>query len=129
MANDSDYALGATIFSRDEKGARALAERIRAGIVVINDMIAPTADPRIPFGGRGRSGFGVTRGKEGLLEMTVTKVIVARRGARPHLDQPADARLAVPFIEMVHGESVAGRLRAFGRVLRAGIQQFNSLKK
>ena len=58
----------------------------------MNDVIVPTADPRLPFGGRKHSGFGVTRGAEGLLEMTVLKCVTVRRGRfRPHLD-PADAR-------------------------------------
>ena len=40
------------------------------GFVTINDIIVPTADPRLPFGGVRGSGFGTTRGAEGLLEMT-----------------------------------------------------------
>ena len=99
------YALGATIFSRDEAAARALAGRVRAGVVLINDMIAPTADPRLPFGGRGRSGFGVTRGAEGLLEMTAPKIFMIRRGAsRPHFDEPhpADAALFTAYIRAAH---------------------------
>ncbi|HSK38540.1 MAG TPA: aldehyde dehydrogenase family protein, partial [Arenibaculum sp.] len=64
-ATACSYALGASIFGpRDE--ALALAGRIRAGGVTINDLIAPTVDPRLPFGGRGRSGYGTTRGAEGL---------------------------------------------------------------
>ncbi len=80
------YALGASIFG-PEWEARALAARVRAGSVCINDLIVPTADPRLPFGGRGRSGFGVTRGAEGLLEMTAVKTVSTRRRSfRPHLD-------------------------------------------
>ncbi len=47
----SPYALGASIFG-PEAEAVALAARVRAGVVVINDLIVPTADPRLPFGGR-----------------------------------------------------------------------------
>jgi len=100
------YALGATIFSRDEAEARVLASRLRAGSVGINDMIAPTADPRLPFGGRRRSGFGVTRGAEGLLEMTTPKVITWNRARwRPHLDDAmmADATLFQAFLEFSYG--------------------------
>lgn len=42
------YALGATVFG-EEAGARALARRVWAGVVVVNDVIVPTADPRLPF--------------------------------------------------------------------------------
>ena len=73
------FALGASIFG-DEAEARSLASRLNTGSVFINDLIVPTADPRVPFGGRSASGFGVTRGAEGLLEMTAVKVIQTRRG-------------------------------------------------
>jgi acyl-CoA reductase-like NAD-dependent aldehyde dehydrogenase len=73
------YALTAAVFG-DEHEALALAESITAGTVLVNDLIAPTADPRVAFGGRRASGFGVTRGTEGLLEMTAVKVVSGRRG-------------------------------------------------
>jgi acyl-CoA reductase-like NAD-dependent aldehyde dehydrogenase len=53
------YALGPSIFG-PARAARTLAARVNAGSVVINDVIVPTADPRLPFGGCGESGFGVT---------------------------------------------------------------------
>ena len=57
------YALTAAIFG-PEAEARRLAGRLRVGNVLINDIVIPTVDPRVAFGGRGRSGFGVTRGAE-----------------------------------------------------------------
>ena len=102
-ASRSGFALGATIFGR-EKDALEFAGRVDAGVVVINDMIAPTADPRLPFGGRRRSGYGVTRGIDGLLEMTQIKSIVVRKGRWvPHLDKPADANIFLKYIRLVHG--------------------------
>ena len=80
-ANASDYALGATVFG-EEGDARQVANLLCAGVVVVNDMIVPTADPRLSFGGRKWSGFGKTRGAEGLLEMTVTKAVVIQRARR-----------------------------------------------
>jgi acyl-CoA reductase-like NAD-dependent aldehyde dehydrogenase len=90
------YALTASIFcgSGDAKKARAMATMLKAGTVLINDAIAPTADPRVPFGGRGASGYGVTRGAEGLLEMTAVKTLLVRRGgSMRHLEtaQGSDA--------------------------------------
>jgi aldehyde dehydrogenase (NAD+) len=90
--------------------------------VVVNDMIAPTADPRVPFGGRGRSGFGVTRGAEGLLEMTTVKAIVTPRGWwRLHLREPSAAtgRALAAWMAAAHGRSRWGRLWAWLRALRA----------
>jgi acyl-CoA reductase-like NAD-dependent aldehyde dehydrogenase len=124
------YALGASIFSRAETTAHSLATRIHAGGVVINDMIAPTADPRLPFGGRGRSGFGVTRGAEGLLEMTTTKVITWNRARwRPHLDEASmgDAGLFQAFLEFTYGPW-RGRWSALRRLIQTGRQRMKSPK-
>jgi len=73
------YALTAAIFG-EEREALRLGAKITAGTVMVNDLIAPGADPRTPFGGRKSSGFGVTQGSEGLLEMTAPKTISVRRG-------------------------------------------------
>jgi aldehyde dehydrogenase (NAD+) len=73
------YALTAAVFGQ-QREAVAIAERITAGTVMVNDLIVPGADPRTPFGGRKSSGFGVTQGAEGLLEMTAAKTIAVRRG-------------------------------------------------
>ncbi|GAC1416281.1 MAG: aldehyde dehydrogenase family protein [Acidobacteriaceae bacterium] len=73
------YALTVSIFG-DERQARTLAHSLTAGTILLNDIIVPTADPRVPFGGRRRSGFGATRGAEGLLEMTAARTLVARSG-------------------------------------------------
>ena len=113
-----DYALGAAVFG-PEKRALALAGRIRAGAVTVNDLIVPTADPRLPFGGRGASGFGTTRGAEGLLEMTALKAVAVRGGRfRPHYDPlgPADSAMMFDYIEAAHGSG--GRLPAVKRLVR-----------
>jgi acyl-CoA reductase-like NAD-dependent aldehyde dehydrogenase len=114
------YALGATIFGT-RRGAEALAAKVRAGCVVVNDIIVPTADPRLPFGGRGRSGFGVTRGIEGLLAMTCVKAIAVRRGRwLPHLEpsHPDDARLIAGYVRMVHGGSWLERIASAADLTR-----------
>jgi len=115
------YALGASIFGPEE-AAVALAARVRAGVVVINDLIVPTADPRLPFGGRGESGFGVTRGAEGLLELTVTKVVAVRRGRRLfHLEapHPGDAELFRAYLNLTHAGGLKARLRGAVDLARA----------
>ncbi len=115
------YALGATVFGQP-RDAESFAARIDAGCVVINDLIVPTADPRIPFGGRGQSGFGVTRGADGLKEMTQVKVILHRRNRwLPHLEPPTpwDAPLLAAFLGMVHGRGWHTKLEAARAALRA----------
>lgn len=120
------FALGATVFGSSDE-AHSLAKRIKAGIVVINDVIAPTADPRLPFGGCGWSGFGVTRGEEGLLEMTRPKAIVERQGdSRPHL-QPSrpkeDRELFESYIHAVHVRGAVKRLKGLRRLVGALISR------
>ena len=99
------YALGASVFG-PVREATALARRVRAGSVCVNDIIVPTADPRLPFGGSGESGFGVTRGVEGLLEMTRPMVVSVRRGGLlRHLEEPGDrdAGVLAGYARWVHG--------------------------
>ncbi len=125
VAAESGYALGAAIFG-PEAAAQSLAPRVDAGSVVINDLIVPTADPRLPFGGRRRSGFGLTRGAEGLLEMTVTKTVSVRRGRfRPHLNNPdagspdaGNPAQVAALIRAVHASAPA-RIRAIFELVRA----------
>lgn len=78
------FALGASIFG-PERAARAFARSLPAGSICINDMIVPTADPRLPFGGARKSGYGVTRGREGLLAMTRPVTLSIRKGLAWHL--------------------------------------------
>ncbi|RME75449.1 MAG: aldehyde dehydrogenase family protein [Planctomycetota bacterium] len=114
----------ATPWRRDLAAAR-FAERVDAGVVVINDVIVPTADPRLPFGGRRASGFGVTRGREGLLEMTQVKAIALRAGTfRPHLDpaMPRDADLFRAYLGAVHGRGLLGRVRVLLCLVRSLIR-------
>ena len=116
------YALTASIFG-DEVEALALAGRVVAGSVLVNDLIVPTADPRVPFGGRRRSGFGVTRGAEGLLEMTAVKTVAVRRGgSRRHYEATTTghAELFRGVVGMSHGRGWRARLAGLMRVVRAG---------
>ena len=120
LNDECPYALGATVFGSASSAAE-VAGRVNAGCVVVNDAIVPTADPRLPFGGRGRSGFGVTRGAEGLLEMTRVKAIATRGGAfRPHLEPPhaLDEDLFRHYLTAAHGPSLADRARGAARAAR-----------
>ena len=94
---------------------------LNAGTVLINDVIAPTADPRVPFGGRGASGYGVTRGAEGLLEMTAVKVLLIRRGGvMLHLDPTSDedAAMFAGLIRTMHGKGLATRWTALKQLVK-----------
>jgi len=118
------YDLTASIFGSADK-ARKLAAKLRAGNILINGLIIPTADPRIPFGGRGRSGYGVTRGAEGLLAMTTPRTIQVQRD-KPRraykLTRTEDAELFAALAQLLHGAGFAVRLAACRRLLQAARQ-------
>lgn len=119
------YALGSSIFG-EQTEAELIASYARAGSITINDLIVPTADPRVPFGGRGASGYGVTRGAAGLLEMTRPKVIARRRGNwLPHLDPPQadDTPFFLGMIQFLHGESWRVRWRGLRSVIEQSMQR------
>ncbi|TWU51924.1 aldehyde dehydrogenase family protein [Rubripirellula reticaptiva] len=118
IVNDCPYRLAASVFG-NRKGAVAIASRLSVGSVSINDVIVPTADPRVPFGGRGSSGFGVTRGEEGLLAMTTAKVTAVRHGKwMPHLRPRTDKDIQIlsALVALLHG-SMNVRWKAIRRVL------------
>ncbi len=117
--------LSASIFTGDLNKGRALANTLDAGLVTINDLIAPLAHPAAPFGGRGQSGWGVTQGVEGLLEMTRVKTISVRSGKfRPHYDGPWNGNdhrdLLWNLLKMSHAPSLWERARGLWGLITGG---------
>lgn len=78
-ANDVPLALSASVWTRNKDRGVAVARRLRAGAVSVNDVIVHFAVPGLPFGGVGESGFGRSHGPEGLGEMTRTRSILVDR--------------------------------------------------
>jgi succinate-semialdehyde dehydrogenase/glutarate-semialdehyde dehydrogenase len=81
LANDSDYGLGAALWTADLDRARALARQIEAGSVFVNGLVA--SDPRLPFGGIKRSGYGRELGVFGVREFTNIKTVWIGPAAQP----------------------------------------------
>ncbi len=75
LANDSPFGLSASVWTADRKRARLIAESIRAGAVMVNDVASYFAMPEAPHGGHGLSGWGRTHSRIGLLEMVQVKYI------------------------------------------------------
>src|SRR5262249_52175051 len=73
LANQSEFGLGASLWSRDIERARGLARRLDVGAVFINGPVA--SDPRLPFGGIKKSGYGRELGSYGIRELTNIKTV------------------------------------------------------
>ncbi len=73
VANDSEFGLGSSIWTADVERAQKLAERVEAGQVFVNGMVA--SDARLPFGGVKRSGYGRELSSYGIKEFTNIQTI------------------------------------------------------
>ncbi len=125
------YALTASVFGPTEDALR-IVKFVSAGFITVNDVIVPTADPRLPFGGRGESGFGVTRGNEGLLEMTFPKVVSTRLGSwLPHakLPEASDQELLDGLLQFSHSRGIQARLRGLMQSFRAVLSERKATAK
>jgi acyl-CoA reductase-like NAD-dependent aldehyde dehydrogenase len=106
-ANDSPFALAASVWTGNATRGKTLAAELRAGAVMVNDAISYFGIAEAPHGGCGASGWGRTHGKAGLLEMVQTKYVDVDR--LPHrekawwyrygadLEQAADSFLKFEF--------------------------------
>lgn len=73
--NETTFGLIGSIWTRDRQRGLGLARQLKAGHVGLNDHFFSCNLPAMPWGGVGESGYGRTRGAEGLLEMTTTQGI------------------------------------------------------
>ena len=106
-ANDSPFALSASVWTSDPRRGENIGKRLRAGAVMVNDAISYFGIAEAPHGGCGASGWGRTHGKAGLLEMVQMKYIDVDRLPRSekpwwycygaNLERAADAFLQFEF--------------------------------
>lgn len=115
-ANDSPYALAGSVWTKDAKKGRAIAQRLHAGAVMVNDTISYFGIAEAPHGGRRASGWGRTHGRAGMMEMVQTKYVDV--DGLPHTEKPWWYRYgfelqkaAEAFLQFEFSGSVSTKLR------------------
>ena len=81
LANDSPYGLQASVFTKDIGKGEAIARKLQAGAVVVNDCVANYSAFEAPMGGWKASGMGVRHGPEGIRKYTHRQTILLTRFA------------------------------------------------
>jgi acyl-CoA reductase-like NAD-dependent aldehyde dehydrogenase len=79
LVNVNPFGLAASVWTEDRERGERVGERLRAGIVSVNDVLSHYAIPGLPVGGAGESGYGRRRGVAGLEELTRSRSVVVHR--------------------------------------------------
>jgi len=123
LANGTRYGLSASVWSRNRRRAREIAERIEAGAIVLNDSVIAAGLPEVAHGGVKASGIGRIHGIEGLRECTRTRTVVDDR--MPGMRQPwwfgygaGSARNVDGYLRLAHGRSILDRLAGLSGTIR-----------
>ncbi|HVL81354.1 MAG TPA: aldehyde dehydrogenase family protein [Actinomycetota bacterium] len=120
LANDSEFGLTASVWTRDTRAARELAHRLEAGTVFVNDVLYSFASPDAPWHGHKSSGTGITHSRYGLHELSKVKHVSIDPGLL-RFGYPWTPELVSMMrnaVGALYGTS--GRARAAVRAVRAG---------
>ena len=76
LSEQSKYGLGVSVFTKDTAKAVEYASRVTDGAFFVNELVK--SDPRLPFGGNKRSGYGRELAKDGMMEFVNRKVVYVK---------------------------------------------------
>jgi len=132
LANDSEFGLTSSVWSRDKKRAATIAEKLESGAVTINDHLMSHGMAETPWGGFKQSGIGRTHGAFGFEEMTQPQVIIQDRLSftkralwwHPYSKKLYDGLKSI--LSLLYGKSFIQRIRGFLGTLRIVPRIFKS---
>jgi delta 1-pyrroline-5-carboxylate dehydrogenase len=123
LANDNDYALTASGWTKSDETAERLMIGLQAGVVTINDVLYSFGEPAATWSGYRKSGMGQNHGTPGLREMSRQRFVSydpvpaeSSTFAYPYDDEAAE--IVKASMEYLHGSGFVARLRALGRLVR-----------
>jgi acyl-CoA reductase-like NAD-dependent aldehyde dehydrogenase len=122
LANDSKYGLGASIWTENTAVGEAMARRIRAGSVMVNNAVQSGGCVTLPFGGEGESGVGRVQGEQAFYTYVATKSVMTCPKSVENLWMPYDdgsERLAKGFTKIFSGRRVGERVSGVIDVIRS----------
>jgi len=124
LANDSEFGLAASIWTSDRRRGEALAPRIQAGAVMVNDVISCYGISEAPHGGMKSSGLGRAHGRLGLLEMVRIKYVDS--DLLPRMRKLWWFGYGVNFAQQIEGFVDFLFSRGWGRRIRGGLRSMRA---
>ncbi len=126
LANDSEYGLAASVWTSDRARGEALARRVQAGTVMVNDVVSCFGISEAPHGGVKASGIGRSHGRLGLEEMVRIKYLDSDR--LPGIEKIWWYGYGKNFTRQMEGLLDFQFARGLGRQLRGAVRAAGALK-